>query len=178
MKKLALKQERFVHNYIITGNATEAAKLAGYSPKRAKEIGYENLTKPHIQHAIAKQNKKLLDKFEITEERILQEYASIAFVDIIELFKADGTLKPLHEISKLARKAIGSLDVTDLFEGTGKEREYLGQLKKLKLNDKLKALDSLARTMALFKDKLEILADEDLAQLILDGRRRVQNAEK
>ncbi|MBY9078292.1 terminase small subunit [Paenibacillus sp. HN-1] len=50
--KLTEKQKRFADHFVETGNATEAAVLAGYSAKTAKETGYENLTKPHIREYI------------------------------------------------------------------------------------------------------------------------------
>ena len=58
MQKLTVKQKRFVEAY--SGNAAEAARLAGYSPKTARFIGIENLSKPNIQVAIAsRENKEL-----------------------------------------------------------------------------------------------------------------------
>ena len=47
-KKLTAKQQKFIDEYLIDLNATQAAIKAGYNEKCAKEIGYENLTKPHI----------------------------------------------------------------------------------------------------------------------------------
>ena len=47
------KQQRFVEEFLIDLNATQAAIRAGYSENAAKEQGYENLTKPHIAEAIA-----------------------------------------------------------------------------------------------------------------------------
>ena len=55
MKKMTTKQQRFISEYLIDMNATQAAVRAGCSPKRAKEIGYENLTKPHIKAAISEE---------------------------------------------------------------------------------------------------------------------------
>ena len=49
---LSLKQKKFCEEYVITGNATEAAKKAGYSEKTARSQGAENLTKPDIQKYI------------------------------------------------------------------------------------------------------------------------------
>lgn len=49
---LTEKQSRFVDNYIITANASEAAKRSGYSPKTAFAIGTENLHKPEVRKAI------------------------------------------------------------------------------------------------------------------------------
>ena len=48
MAKLTEKQQRFADEYIRLGNATEAARLAGYSPKTAAVVGAENLIKPNI----------------------------------------------------------------------------------------------------------------------------------
>lgn len=55
---LSLKQKKFCEEYVISGNATEAAKRAGYSEKTAYSIGTENLKKPEIQKYI----KSLTDK--------------------------------------------------------------------------------------------------------------------
>lgn len=49
---LSLKQKKFCEEYVISGNATEAAKKAGYSEKTARSQGAENLTKPDIQKYI------------------------------------------------------------------------------------------------------------------------------
>ena len=57
--KLTPKQQAFADYYIQTGNATEAAIKAGYSKKTAKETGYENLTKPHLQEYIEEKQKEL-----------------------------------------------------------------------------------------------------------------------
>lgn len=56
------KQKRFIDYYIETGNATEAAKKAGYSRKTAKAAGYENLTKPYLKSAIDERLKALEEK--------------------------------------------------------------------------------------------------------------------
>ncbi|CAF1852336.1 terminase small subunit [Bacillus subtilis] len=53
--KLTEKQKRFADFYIELGNATEAARKAGYSKKTAKSIGQENLTKPDIKSYIKEQ---------------------------------------------------------------------------------------------------------------------------
>ncbi len=72
MGKLTLKQQKFADEYIISGNATEAAKKAGYSEKTAKAIGTENLSKPIIKNYIDKrleelQSQKIADQEEVLE---------------------------------------------------------------------------------------------------------------
>lgn len=61
--RLSVKQKRFIDEYLIDLNATQAAIRAGYSPKSAKEIGCENLTKPNIKAAI---DKAMVERSKIT----------------------------------------------------------------------------------------------------------------
>lgn len=72
MVKMTVKQQRFADEYIISGNATEAAVKAGYSKKTAKQIGQENLTKPVLRTYIDKRldelkSEKVADQQEIME---------------------------------------------------------------------------------------------------------------
>lgn len=62
--KLTPKQKRFVEEYVIDCNATQAAIRAGYSPKTAYSIGQENLKKPEVMKAIAEKQKKVSEKTE------------------------------------------------------------------------------------------------------------------
>jgi hypothetical protein len=64
---LTLRQQKFIHNYLLTSNATKSAILAGYSPKTAYSIGNENLKKPEIKKALAKKMSKILNETEVKE---------------------------------------------------------------------------------------------------------------
>jgi hypothetical protein len=66
------KQERFVQEYLIDLNATQAAIRAGYKEKRADAIGYENLRKPEIKKAVSALQAKRAEKAEVTQEYILK----------------------------------------------------------------------------------------------------------
>ncbi|WP_082017872.1 terminase small subunit [Leisingera sp. ANG-Vp] len=79
---LTAKQERFVAEYLIDLNATQAAIRAGYSAKTAHSVGHENLRKPEIAKAIQEAQAKRSEKTGITQERVLQELARIGFADI------------------------------------------------------------------------------------------------
>ena len=81
-KTLTPKQQRFVEEYLIDLNATQAAKLAGYSEKTAFRIGTENLHKPAIQVAIQEALQKRSDRTEITADSVLRELAVLAFSDM------------------------------------------------------------------------------------------------
>jgi len=72
MAKLTPKQERFIKEYLIDLNATQAAIRAGYSKKTAESIGYENLRKPQIEQAIARYTKKHADKVGLSVDEVLE----------------------------------------------------------------------------------------------------------
>ena len=71
MNKLTAKQDRFVAEYLIDLNATQAAIRAGYSEKTARFIGAENLTKPNIAAAVAAAQAKRSERTEIDADYVL-----------------------------------------------------------------------------------------------------------
>lgn len=150
MAKLTEKQKRFVEEYLIDLNATQAAIRAGYSPNTAKDIGCENLAKPNIRACIDKEIAERSKRTGINQDRVIRELARLAFVnanDVIDMEEA--TLKDGATEDDTA--AITSVKVKTIptKEGEGIERE-------IKLTDKLKALELLGKHLGMFKDKVEI----------------------
>ena len=76
-RKLTIKQKKFADEYIISGNATEAAKIAGYSEKTAAVIGAENLIKPNIKSYIEARLAELEDKAIAKQDEVLKYLTSI-----------------------------------------------------------------------------------------------------
>lgn len=75
--KLTDKQKRFIEEYTIDFNATQAALRAGYSKKTAYSIGQENLTKPEIQEGLGKIKKELSEKVTITKKSQLKDLEEV-----------------------------------------------------------------------------------------------------
>lgn len=146
------KQKRFVEEYLIDLNATQAAIRAGYSEKTAGSQAFDLLKKPEIQNAIQDAQKKLSERTQITQERVLQEYAKIAFFDPKKIFNADGTIKQISELDDDVAAVIGGIDVV-VNQSDKDEPEYT---KKIKLIDKKGALDSIARHLGMFNDKTSV----------------------
>lgn len=71
-KKLTAKQQRFIEEYLVDCNATQAAIRAGYSKKTAKVIGAENLTKPDIATAVADALEEQAKRTRITADDVLR----------------------------------------------------------------------------------------------------------
>src|SRR5690606_5982880 len=82
--KLTEKQKRFADYYIETGNATESAKRAGYSPKTARVIGQENLLKPAIKSYIDERLKEMDEKRIMKAEEVMQLLTAIARNEVTE----------------------------------------------------------------------------------------------
>jgi phage terminase small subunit len=141
-KKLTLKQEAFVNEYLIDLNATQAAIRAGYSPKRADAIGYENLRKPVIAEALAKAKAKREARVQITQDRVLKEEACLAFSDITEIFNAPTLLTP-QDLPEHVRRSISSVKVK---ESPGGIREF-----EYKFWDKGAALKRVSQHLGLYE---------------------------
>lgn len=75
---LTVKQQRFTEEYVVDFNASAAAKRAGYSPKTAHAIGFENLRKPEIQKAIGKSLDKAAKQTQLTHQYVLEGLMEIA----------------------------------------------------------------------------------------------------
>ena len=146
------KQKRFVEEYLIDLNATQAAIRAGYSPATAKEIGCENLTKPNIAAAVSQAMAERSRRTGINQDRVLQELARIGFAKITDVVDPE-TAKIRPDASDDDLACIQSIKIKPSEFGT--ERE-------VKLYDKKSALVDLGKHLGLFKDKLELNGDMDL----------------
>lgn len=146
------KQKRFVEEYLIDLNATQAAIRAGYSPDTAGSIGAENLKKPEIKNRIDKAMAERSRRTGINQDRVLQELARIGFAKITDVVNPDtAQIRPDASEDDLA--CIQSIKIKPNEFGT--ERE-------VKLYDKKAALVDLGKHLGLFKDKLELTGDMDL----------------
>lgn len=75
--KMTNKQKRFCDEYLIDMNATQSAIRAGYSPKTAKVIGNENLSKPYVKAYIEKRLKEKEDELIASQDEVLRYLTSV-----------------------------------------------------------------------------------------------------
>lgn len=148
-KTLTEKEELFCQGYLIDFNGARAAREAGYSEDSAKQIAAENLTKPYIRARIEEIRAEMGKTFNITRERIAQEYARLAFFDIRKIHTTDGGIKPITQLDDDEAAAIAGIEVYEESVTTDDETEKMtvGLTKKLKFSDKRAALDSLTKLM-------------------------------
>lgn len=92
MDKLTPKQKAFADNYIISGNATEAAIKAGYSKKSARFMGAENLTKPNISEYIQNRTAPAEQKRIATGDEVMQFFTRVMNGEEKDAFGLDASL--------------------------------------------------------------------------------------
>jgi phage terminase small subunit len=160
--KMTPKQAIFVAEYSIDGNATRAARDAGFSWATAHVTGARLLKDPKVAAAIAAGQARREQKLEITAERVLRELAKLAFYDISEIFDEDGNLLPVHRMDETARAAIAGLDM-ETTDGPGRVRTIT---QKVKLADKGLNLERLGKYLKLFTDRIEHDGHLTLEQLV------------
>lgn len=146
------KQKRFVEEYLIDLNATQAAIRAGYSSDTAGSIGAENLKKPEIKSKIDKAMAERSKRTGISQDRVLLELARIGFAKITDVVDPD-TAKIKADASEDDLACIQSIKIKPNEFGT--ERE-------VRLYDKKSALVDLGKHLGMFKDKIDLNADLDL----------------
>ena len=153
------KQKRFIEEYLIDLNATQAAIRAGYSPDTAQQTGSENLSKPVIRAQIDRAMAERSKRTGVNAERVVQELAKIAFVNAAEVIDPK-TATVKEDALPEDTAAIQSVKVKTFGED-GLERE-------IKMADKLKALELLGKRLGMFKDRIELSGGLDTEKSKLD----------
>ena len=154
-KNLTIKQERFVQEYLLSGNATEAYKQAYPVTKNWKSTsigqqGNKSLKNPKIATRINQLREDMAERAQIDQDRLTREYARLAFLDFAIFFSKEGQLLPVHEMGADARASLAGIEA--IMVGAGDDINYI---KKIKTYDKLKALNDLAKHLGFFKEDNE-----------------------
>lgn len=146
MAKLTNKQKKFIDEYLVDLNATQAAVRAGYKEKAAYRTGAENLRKPQIQEEIQKRMQERQQRTEITQDMVVKELAAIAFSKATDYVVIQGgrvIIKNTNDLNEDQVRAIAGI------------KEGANGIE-VKLNDKEKALELLGRHLGMWNDKLDI----------------------
>lgn len=161
---LNARQEQFCQEYVATGQSMKSAIAAGYSPASAHVQASDLLKNPKIQARIAEIKSPHLTKLGITQERVLQEVARLAFFDPRKLFHDDGSPRCISELDDDTAAAISGIDVLDQYEGSGQSREYVGTLKKYRVISKDSSLEKLMKYLGLLVDRAEVGVQQVVVQ--------------
>lgn len=171
--KLNAKQARFVAEYLIDCNATQAAVRAGYSVKTAGQIGGRLLKNIGVAKAVEEGRAQQLQGLHFTKEQVLEELKYLAFSNHLHFTVDDtGNLALRPGAPEGAHKAISSVKhrirtVTDSDGRSSTTREV-----EFRLWDKPSTLKLAGRHLGLFPDRVEPAAndaDQPPTVIVLDG---------
>jgi phage terminase small subunit len=139
---LTARERCFVQEYLVDLNASQASIRAGYSKNSASQLAYTLTKRPRVAAAIRAAMDARAKRTQITADRVLREFARIAFADIRSF------TEPGQE--SLTVKSLDALSADDAAAIAEVRRSSDGKDLKVKLHDKKKALDSIARHLGLF----------------------------
>jgi phage terminase small subunit len=151
-KQLTPKQQRFVDEYLVDLNATQAAIRAGYSEKTARTQAAHLLAKDNIAAVIQKRQAERAERTELTQDEVINDFREIRDL-------------------ALGRKP----KVVKLRQGDGEWAEQ--EVYDYDLANAHRANEALGRHLKLFTDRVEHTADDELARKLAEGRQRVGNGQ-
>ena len=177
---LTLKQQRFVDEYLIDLNATQAAMRAGYSAKTANEQGARLLANVHISRAVSQAVAAQSERTGITADVILGELLRLARVDLADAYEESGKLKPVREMPEDLRRAIAGVESDEIWEWVEddegeRRRELVGFTRKVKFWDKTRSLELLGKHLKLFTDVVKHEGFDALAEALRLAEARAAN---
>jgi phage terminase small subunit len=169
---LSPQQQRFVDEYLIDLNATQAAIRAGYSIKGASVRGTQLLAIARIKDAIEAKRARLQVRTEISTDKVLKEIARIAFADMRRAAKwsADEVIfTSSDEIDDDTAACISEINSTTTHGPGGKKVQM-----KVKFYDKMRAIEMLSKHLSLLatgEDNKSIpLTPDNIAELCRAAR--------
>jgi len=169
--KLTAKQEMFCQEYTTDFNATRSAISAGYSKKTAYSQGQRLLKNVEIGKRLMELRKKLMDKVELSQERVVLELMRHAFFDIRKIYDQEGHLLPVLEWDDDSAACVAGIDLSvlkttiEINDETAVKEVESSLLKKIKTTDALRALEMLGRHLAMFTD-VKVIKGSNLDKLI------------
>ena len=159
--KLNPRKQRFIQEYLVDFNGTQAAIRAGYSKKTANEQAARLLANVNIQRTISEAQKETAAKLEITKEEWLAELIRIYRADMRDFIDIDSDTgatraKGYNEMPEGAGRIISCIAENRTIKEDAKGQDSIIFARfKFKLHDKLKAGEMIGKHLGWLKDKIE-----------------------
>lgn len=144
---LSGKKEYLCQEYIIDLNIRKAGDRAGY---KSGNYLYEIMKDPEIQERIAYLQWERGKRLQISQDRVLAELGSVAFFNIKDLFRSDGSMKPIESLTREEAAALTGMDLLEVGTSAGFSK---GILKKIRFDGKMTALINLAKHLGMLQEK-------------------------
>ncbi|MEZ2724129.1 terminase small subunit [Pseudomonas putida] len=127
---MTVKRHRFVAEYLVDLNATQAAIRAGYAKKGAKDQAYQLMQLPEVAQAIEQAMGERNKRLQVDADYVLKRLTEIDQLDLADIFDVDGKLMPIRQWPLSWRQMVKEVDMK-----TGK----------VKFHDKLRALELIGK---------------------------------
>lgn len=148
-RQLSEQRQRFVDEYLIDLNGTQAAIRAGYSVKTAQEQASRLLSNVMVQEAISKKMAERSKRTGVNQDRVVLELAKIAFVRMTDVVDSNGRIR--GDASDDDLSCIESIKYKE------SDNEFGGSVEReVKIASKMKALELLGKHLGMWNDKLDV----------------------
>ncbi len=182
---LTPKQEKFCQAIVRGANQSDAYRQAYHAtnmdPKTVNEEASRLMAARKMTARIAELRAPVVKAVQYDQERWLQELQRCAFIDPREFFDAEGNPIAIPALNDDSAPAVAGFEVTQEFSGKGESRELIGYTKKIKITDKLRALELFGKATGYYLDhsvpapsQLEAASTELLLTMCAAIRERMQ----
>lgn len=166
---LTPKQELFCQKYVLTGNKSEAYRIAYNADNMKDETIHKKASaltsKEEVRGRIQEIQKDLEDRNKLNLDKVIQHISEIATFDIAECYNESGRLKSIHDIPKNIRSAITGIKVYEENTFIDGNKIKIGETKELKIINKLDALKDLMKHFGGYENDNKQKAGLDLTKL-------------
>lgn len=165
------QRRRFVEEYLVDLNGTEAAIRAGYSRRSAKAQASQLLAVPEVQAAVSEAQASRSARTKIDAEWVLKRLADEAEADVADLYDESGALKPVKDWPLIWRKGlIVGMDVEEIRE----DGVVVGVIRKPRFSDRTKRIELIGKHVGVqaFREQLGV-GDPSGGPLKIETIRRV-----
>lgn len=169
-------RQRFVEEYLVDMNGTDAAIRAGYSAKSAKAQASQLLAVPEVQAAVSAAQASRSARTKIDADWVLNRLAEEADADVADLYDESGALKPVKDWPLIWRKGlVVGMDVEEIKE----DGVVVGVIRKPRFSERIKRIELIGKHVGVraFREQLGIgdpngepLKFETIRRVIVDPR--------
>jgi len=154
---ISAKRKRFCDEYIKSLNGNEAAILAGYSKKTARNKASNLLTMPEVAKYLDQLQAKVAKRNEITIDELIQDLAEMKNIDVADLYDEDGLLIDISQLPASFTRCIQ--EVIETKSGL-----------KIKFYSKLDAIEKLAKHLGFYEKDNEQSKSEMSINITVDSQ--------
>ena len=168
-EKTLTQQQRLFIDYYVAGPDDVRGNMAASYRKAYPKVQYIGarptrlLQEPQAAQYLEERRRAMTERTDIDAARVMKELAKIGFSDIRSLFDEHGRLKPIHDLPPAISATIASIDV---IVKDDKESKTPLQIHKIKLWNKLDALDKMGKQIGMFREQKDVHVKGEITHLL------------